>query len=265
MSCQTKNMRCPINKSVIFRVCMPPKPAHFNAQRGCLADASGRRLHGITSVNKCSSYRDDGRGLRRGQAVDTQITAWINAKTPVVHAYAKRIVDAFADYGIEPAQAQVMVRNKPGARTRSATPIDIVGSRHGVSPYIIELKTSGCSTSGLLNIYDNVDPVYKTFQSLHWGGPRANTMSNRYTDQLYNGMNMYGHSNKLKDGTVLRGCLLIACSDDVHLFEHTLTYTKATGINAPKPPMSVKPPRKKKKCADGSQPKKRRASRPRPT
>ena len=169
--------------------------------------------------------------------MDHQITAFVNAKTPVTHSYAKRALSAMAVHGIVAEAAQVAVRG-----LRRATAIDIVGKRGIKTPYLVELKTTGLSATNFLHNYEKAEGTYN---SLHWGVV-PNSVRNQYREQLFNGMNMYGRTFRFKEGTPINGCLLIVCFDEVLMFEQTLIYSKGTGVNAPA--ITAKGMKKKKKC-----------------
>lgn len=256
---------------------MPKGPrVEFDHNAGCLVDGAGRRMRGITADMPPSDYKGT-RGINRGRCVDAQLNAFVVSKQPVTHPYAKRILEKFDEMGIVPTAAQVAVKNHANAKIRRGTLLDMVATKGGNQAYIIEIKTTGWSADRFLECANDVDHSFRTFFSVHFQDPRRpNTTHNKYMEQLYTGMNMYGNTFKVREGTSLVGALVVACSDEVLVTEHSIVYHKGTGVNTIKENVLAKRAekkacrsqavsRKKQSPPSTPQPEKRRTSRPRPS
>jgi hypothetical protein len=251
---------------------MPKGPrVEFDHGSSCLVDGAGRRMKGITADMPPSDYRGT-KGLNRGRCVDAQLTAHITSNEPVTHPYAKRILEKFAEIGIQPKAAQVAVRNAVNATSRRATMLDIVATKGAHDPYIIEVKTTSWTASRFLECATDVDPECRTFFSAHFQDPRRpNTTNNKYLEQLLTGMNMYGNTFKVKEGSHIFGALVVSCADEVIVMEHSIVYRKGTGINTIKESVLAKRQEKKaclvsrkKQFPSTSKPERKRSSRPKP-
>lgn len=191
------------------------------------------RHSGITGAHRASIYQGV-QGLERGNTVDREIAAWVAQGQEPMHGYSRRLMGHLTHVmRLTELQTQVRVHS---ATHRWSTAIDIVAMAGPRTPRIIECKTTALTAARFRATYDTVDPTYSTTRSAHSDATVPNTPRRRYTDQLFNGMNMYGVTNSLPSGTPCFGSLVVVCEDGIIEYSCDTRYEPNTGIN--KPPAS---------------------------
>lgn len=218
---------------VVARLAIRSAPAKLTKRGGFLAYRSqDRTFRGITrplsglysgtdpeseSESRNGGWRGVGGGLRRGRAVDSQVTRVLNSHGAATFALTKLVLSSLQHHGLKPVCAQRVVTD---AAMGLATAADVVAVRGDAELVLVELK---CGFRG-----DRTLPATRAGRVLKMKGPikRAkDTFVNRHFAQLSATLAMFCNERdtlkRLRDGGIasITGAVLYADTTGSELFE----------------------------------------------
>lgn len=184
---------------------------------------------GITTIAKVSVYR--GVASRdAGRQFDRDVVAFAATGSIPLNDPAKRFV-AYLENKMKLSGLITQIKVS-SANNKWSTAIDAIALNGAERcPRIIETKTTRLSVSKFMFFYEKPDRKYPNQMSIHSGKREPNSPMRRFTDQLYNGMNMYAFKNNLPAKTEIYGSLVIVCLDGIIEYSHDAVYIPNTGIN----------------------------------
>lgn len=179
-----------------------------------------------TSIYKGVASRDAGRQF------DRDVVAYAATGKIPTNDYASRFVTYLQNkMKLSKLVTQVRVSS---ANKKWSTAIDAVAlAGNERCPRIIETKTTRLPVSTFNSLYEKKDKKFPTQMSIHSGKREINSPRRRFTDQLYNGMNMYAFRYSVEKNSMLFGSLVIICPDGIIEYDHDFTYVPNAYINRP--------------------------------
>jgi len=186
---------------------------------------------GITTLARVSIYKGVA-SRNAGRQFDRDIIAFAATGIIPKNDTANRFV-SYLETKMKLSKLATQVRVS-SANNKFSTAIDAVAfTGEERIPRIIETKTTRLSVSKFICLYEKPDTKYPKQMSIHSGKKEANSPMRRFTDQLYNGMNMYAFRYALPANSMLYGSLIIVCPDGIIEYSHDFAYFPNTCINRP--------------------------------
>jgi hypothetical protein len=188
---------------------------------------------GITTVARTSIYKGSA-SRNAGRQFDRDVVAYAATGKLPANDFASRFVNYLQNkMKLSKLVTQVRVSS---ANKRWSTAIDAVAlGGEERCPRIIETKTTRLPVSKFILLYEKKDGKFPMQMSIHSGKREINSPMRRFTDQLYNGMNMYAFRYSMEKNSMMFGSLVIVCPDGIIEYDHDFTYVPNAYINRPMP------------------------------